>query len=375
VRWGRSSSLVAGGGGAGQVNPGGTGGWGGSGGLAIAGGTNGGVGQDGSLGGQGGNGGAGASNPFGAPGGGGGGGGLIGGGGGGGACAGVCSGGGGGGGGSSYAPGGSTGVAAAGTSPSVTISYAVNATTSTVSAPASGTTNTPIPASAITSTLSGGTTNPLVGGTTTFMVFGPQPSAPTDCSTGGSQVGTATVAGNGSYHPSQGFTPASAGTYWWYASYGGDSLNAPSNSGCGATMASTVVTDPPPDLSVTNVGSPNPVLSGQRLTYTITATNSGGQAATGVTVTDPLPASVQFKSVSTTQGTCARTTTSTPKTKNGTVSCNLGGLAKNASATITIVVTATKKGTLTNTASVHGNETDPTPANNTSTATTTVLGT
>ena len=55
--------------------------------------------------------------------------------------------------------------------------------------------------------------------------------------------------------------------------------------------------------------------------------------------------------------------------------CNLGGLAKNASATITIVVKATTKGTLINTASVHGNDTDPDPTNNSSTATTTVLGT
>jgi hypothetical protein len=54
-------------------------------------------------------------------------------------------------------------------------------------------------------------------------------------------VGTATVAGNATYHPSAGFTPASAGTYWWYASYGGDSSNAASASTCGSGMAATYV--------------------------------------------------------------------------------------------------------------------------------------
>ena len=39
----------------------------------------------------------------------------------------------------------------------------------------------------------------------------------------------------------------------------------------------------------------------------ITATNTGGQAATGVTVTAPLPASAVFGSATATQGTCTRT--------------------------------------------------------------------
>lgn len=130
---------------------------------------------------------------------------------------------------------------------------------------------------------------------------------------------------------------------------------------------------PAADLSISKSDSPDPVISGQRLTYTITVSDTG-QATTGVTVTDPLPDSVHFNSVSTTQGTCTRTTTSNPKTKNGTVSCNLGDLANNATATITVSVTPTKKGTLTNTASVQSNPTDADTTNNTSTATTTVLG-
>src|SRR5437763_777109 len=79
------------------------------------------------------------------------------------------------------------------------------------------------------------------GGTLAYAVFGPQATAPTTCSSGGTAVGTTAVSGNATYHPSAGFTPPSAGTYWWYASYGGDSNNASSNSGCGAGMTSTYV--------------------------------------------------------------------------------------------------------------------------------------
>jgi hypothetical protein len=57
------------------------------------------------------------------------------------------------------------------------------------------------------------------------------------------------------------------------------------------------------------------------------------------------------------------------------VSCSVGSLAGGQSATITIVVTPTTAGTLTNTATVSGDQTDPTPADNSATATTTVLGT
>src|SRR6202012_4417056 len=47
--------------------------------------------------------------------------------------------------------------------------------------------------------------------------------------------------GAGSYRSSAGYTPPSAGNYYWYVSYGGGGGNAASNSGCGAGMASTVV--------------------------------------------------------------------------------------------------------------------------------------
>jgi glyoxylate utilization-related uncharacterized protein len=115
---------------------------------------------------------------------------------------------------------------------------------SAVGAPQSGTAGSAIDRSSISAALSHGS-SPT--GTVTFKVFGPQPSAPSDC-TGGTTVGTASVSGNGTYSPSAGFTPSSAGDYWWYASYGGDSLNNVASSGCGALMADTAISPvlPPP---------------------------------------------------------------------------------------------------------------------------------
>ena len=90
--------------------------------------------------------------------------------------------------------------------------------------------------------LAGGTTAPAVSGTITFTVFGPQATAPTTCTTGGTTVGTGTtVAGNATYNPSAGYTPSAAGDYWWYASYGGDANNNTATSTCGSTMSETVV--------------------------------------------------------------------------------------------------------------------------------------
>jgi hypothetical protein len=115
-----------------------------------------------------------------------------------------------------------------------------------VSAPASGTAGSAISGSSIVASLSGGS---FPSGTMTFKVFGPQTSVPTSCTSGGSTVGTASVSGNGSDSPSAGFTPSSAGDYWWYATYGGDSHNNPAASTCGAGMTETVIGKASPGLS------------------------------------------------------------------------------------------------------------------------------
>jgi hypothetical protein len=90
-------------------------------------------------------------------------------------------------------------------------------------------------------TLAGASSTPIAGGSIAFSVFGPQATAPSVCTGAGwTTVGSSvTVSGNASYNASTSFTPTAGGTYWWYASYGGDTFNAAANSGCSAT--STVV--------------------------------------------------------------------------------------------------------------------------------------
>jgi hypothetical protein len=114
--------------------------------------------------------------------------------------------------------------------------------TLSASAPASATAGSPIAASSVSATLAGGA---VPVGTVTFKVFGPQSSPPVSCTSGGTVVGSASVSGNGTYHPSAGFTPVTGGDYWWYASYGGDPSDNPAASACGAAMAKTIVAPAP----------------------------------------------------------------------------------------------------------------------------------
>jgi uncharacterized repeat protein (TIGR01451 family) len=120
---------------------------------------------------------------------------------------------------------------------------------------------------------------------------------------------------------------------------------------------------PAADLSISKADSPDPVTVGNNLTYTITVTNNGPSAATGVNVSDTLPAGETFVSVKPSQGSCTGTST---------ITCALGSLANGSSATVTLVVTPTQTGGISNTASVAANEFDPNLNNNHDTQVTTV---
>src|SRR5262249_55555735 len=110
------------------------------------------------------------------------------------------------------------------------------------------------------------------------------------------------------------------------------------------------------DLAVSMSHTPEPVLAGANLTYTVTVTNNGPSAATAVTLTDTLPHGSTLVSATPTRGTCSGT---------WSLSCSIGNLAKGATTTTTIVVTApTTAGSISSTASVAGNETDLVPGNN-----------
>ena len=117
------------------------------------------------------------------------------------------------------------------------------------------------------------------------------------------------------------------------------------------------------DLALVKTAAPNPVKAGQQLTYTLTATDNGPSNATGVTIVDTLPAGTSYISAS---GQSSATIA------GQTLTLNVGNLAAGASSTITVVVdvASTASGTITNTATVSGNQPDPNLANNTASVTT-----
>ena len=112
------------------------------------------------------------------------------------------------------------------------------------------------------------------------------------------------------------------------------------------------------DLSISQTDTPDPVNVANPLSYALTATNNGPEDATGVTVTNTIPAGTTFQSASSTQGSCSEL--------SGTVTCLLGDMSSGSNATINIAVTApVTTGVITNSASITGNETDPISGNDT----------
>ncbi|MFC9672858.1 calcium-binding protein [Streptomyces sp. NPDC056949] len=128
-----------------------------------------------------------------------------------------------------------------------------------------------------------------------------------------------------------------------------------------------VAATPPPtgvDLSVTKTG-PATVSLGDQATYTVTVTNkSTTTAATGITLADALTGPGTVLSATPGQGTCTLTSTS--------ANCALGSLGAGASTTVTVVAEPRATGSLSDKATVTATQTDPVPANNSATATSTV---
>jgi uncharacterized repeat protein (TIGR01451 family) len=123
------------------------------------------------------------------------------------------------------------------------------------------------------------------------------------------------------------------------------------------------------DLAISKTATPNPVISGSNLTYTITITNRGPDSAESVTVTDILPEATVFTSCSATGGgVCNGTENSRAVT--------FASLAPGASATITLVVNvkcSVADGAIVgNTATIGSATFDPEQSNNAATIATTV---
>jgi uncharacterized repeat protein (TIGR01451 family) len=117
------------------------------------------------------------------------------------------------------------------------------------------------------------------------------------------------------------------------------------------------------DILVSKTGSPNPAIVLTNLTYRIVVTNNGPSPATNVSITDQLPAGVNFGSVSTTQGSC---------TAGATINCSFGNMARGSSAIASVVVLPQSTGQISNTVTATATEPDPDNTNNSSTVSITV---
>lgn len=127
-------------------------------------------------------------------------------------------------------------------------------------------------------------------------------------------------------------------------------------------VEATVVQAASVDLGVTKADAPDPVSVNEILTYTLTATNATGQdTASGVRIEDTLPSNVDF--VDATAGCTA---------VGRAVTCQVGDLAAGGSRVFQIRVRPRQTGTITNTATIAGNETDVASGNNSDSEDTTV---
>jgi uncharacterized repeat protein (TIGR01451 family) len=121
------------------------------------------------------------------------------------------------------------------------------------------------------------------------------------------------------------------------------------------------------DLSITKTDEPDPVTAGNPLRYTLTVENLSEIDATGVGVSDQLPAGTTFVGASGSGWSCAFS--------EGGITCSRPTLAAETTAPpITVDVTApSSAGTISNSASVFSNDPDPNEGNNTDTGSTTVV--
>ncbi|MEU3401110.1 hypothetical protein [Streptomyces filamentosus] len=116
---------------------------------------------------------------------------------------------------------------------------------------------------------------------------------------------------------------------------------------------------PAADLGVTKAADATTVTVGQTVVYRVTVHNAGPSRATGVTVTDRLPAGLAFLSAEPSTGSYD------PRTGRWTV----GELADGARATLVLRAKATRTGRPVNTATATAAEKDPDPTDNTDSVT------
>jgi uncharacterized repeat protein (TIGR01451 family) len=145
--------------------------------------------------------------------------------------------------------------------------------------------------------------------------------------------------------------------YGWYI----DSVSITDGFACDVPVTNNVV------VGVSD--SPDPVVVGGNLTYTINVENTGPSPATGVSLTDVLPASFSLQSITLSHGIYPGPGVN----GGGTLNFNLDALAAGSTATIVISGTADSAGLITNRVMVFGADPDANPNDNIVATVTTVI--
>jgi uncharacterized repeat protein (TIGR01451 family) len=135
--------------------------------------------------------------------------------------------------------------------------------------------------------------------------------------------------------------------------------NEPDTTTANDTSLVTTTVIPVADLSVIIAADQSQVTSGQQVTFTVTVTNDGPSPATGVTLDDTFTGGVTIVSATPSQGSVSE--------GNGSLTASFGDMAPGSTATLTVVVVPTVPGSLTDQATVSGNETDSNTFNNSAT--------
>ncbi|NLE30726.1 DUF11 domain-containing protein, partial [Candidatus Dojkabacteria bacterium] len=134
----------------------------------------------------------------------------------------------------------------------------------------------------------------------------------------------------------------------------------------GETITCTFTNTKKTDISITKTDSPDPVNNGGTLTYTLTVNNLSTIPAVNVIVKDTLPTGFSISSVTPSVGNCLDKIASD-------IQCELGTLAGNTSATVTIVGTvSTTSATISNSATVSTDTPETLTTNNNDSEDTTV---